>query len=146
MDIVVNQLKQKPHNIPQYEGSDQVPVDDVTKTSYASVPPCEWKTHFIKYLICLLILHIIQSKIMFLVWMMPEWFTVPTRLFDQSPQIEAVLAHDKSQQNIIKLNFNLANKKKAKLDLYVPICAVQTAVKELETEETLKSVFSCFLC
>lgn len=30
MDIVVDQLKQKPHNIPQYEGGDQVPVDDVT--------------------------------------------------------------------------------------------------------------------
>lgn len=30
MDIVVDQLKQKPHDIPQYEGGDQVPVDDVT--------------------------------------------------------------------------------------------------------------------
>lgn len=30
VDIVVDQLKQEPHNIPQYEGGDQVPVDDVT--------------------------------------------------------------------------------------------------------------------
>lgn len=35
---MVNQLKQKPHNIPQYEGGDQVPVDDVSKTPYAPVP------------------------------------------------------------------------------------------------------------
>ena len=37
MNIVVNQLKQKPHNISQYERGDQVPVDDVSKTSYASI-------------------------------------------------------------------------------------------------------------
>lgn len=35
MDIVVNQLKQEPHNIPQYEGGDQIPVDNVSKTPYA---------------------------------------------------------------------------------------------------------------
>lgn len=38
VDIVVNQLKQKPHGIPQDEGGDQVPVDDVSKASYAPVP------------------------------------------------------------------------------------------------------------
>ena len=35
VDIVVNQLKQKPHDIPQDEGGDQIPVDDVSKTSNA---------------------------------------------------------------------------------------------------------------
>lgn len=38
MNIMVNQLKQKPHNVPQDEGGDQVPVDDVTKTSDAPEP------------------------------------------------------------------------------------------------------------
>lgn len=38
MNIVVDQLKQKPHNIPQNEGGDQVPVDDVSKTPYAPKP------------------------------------------------------------------------------------------------------------
>lgn len=38
MDIVVDQLKQEPHNVPQYEGGDQVPVDDVTQTSDAPEP------------------------------------------------------------------------------------------------------------
>lgn len=38
MDIVVNQLKQKPHDVSQYEGGDQIPVDDVAKTSYAPTP------------------------------------------------------------------------------------------------------------
>lgn len=37
MNIVVNQLKQKPHNISQYERGDQVPMDDVSKTSYAPI-------------------------------------------------------------------------------------------------------------
>lgn len=37
MDVVINQLKQKPHNVPQYEGSDQIPMDDVSKTSYAPI-------------------------------------------------------------------------------------------------------------
>lgn len=41
MNIVVDQLKQKPHNIPQNEGGDQVPVDDVSKTSYAPKPQRE---------------------------------------------------------------------------------------------------------
>ncbi len=38
MDVVIDQLKQKPHSIPQYEGGDQVPVDDVSKTSDAPAP------------------------------------------------------------------------------------------------------------
>lgn len=38
MDVVVDQLKQKPHNIPQDEGGDQVPVDDVSETPYAPIP------------------------------------------------------------------------------------------------------------
>lgn len=46
MDIVVNQLKQKPHNIPQYEGGDQVPVDDVSKTPYAPTPTSRIKDAF----------------------------------------------------------------------------------------------------
>lgn len=46
MDIVVNQLKQKPHNIPQYEGGDQIPVDDVSKTSYAPTQQAEWERCF----------------------------------------------------------------------------------------------------
>lgn len=35
MDFVVDQPKQEPHDIPQYKGGDQVPVDDVTETSDA---------------------------------------------------------------------------------------------------------------
>lgn len=46
VDIVVNQLKQKPHNIPQYEGGDQVPMDDVSKTTNAPSPQVEWNTCF----------------------------------------------------------------------------------------------------
>lgn len=46
MDIVVNQLKQKPHNIPQYEGGDQIPMDDVSKTSYAPTQQAEWERCF----------------------------------------------------------------------------------------------------
>lgn len=35
MDVVVDQLQQEPHHVPQYEGGDQIPVDDVTETPYA---------------------------------------------------------------------------------------------------------------
>lgn len=42
MDIVVNELKQKPHNVPQDEGGDQIPVDDVSETSYAPKPQDKW--------------------------------------------------------------------------------------------------------
>lgn len=35
MDVVVNQLQQEPHHVPQYEGGDQIPVDDVTEAPYA---------------------------------------------------------------------------------------------------------------
>lgn len=38
VDVVVYQLQQKPHDIPQDEGGDQVPVDDVAQTSYAPAP------------------------------------------------------------------------------------------------------------
>lgn len=37
MDVVVDQLKQKPHDVSQDEGGDQVPVDDVSQTSYTPV-------------------------------------------------------------------------------------------------------------
>lgn len=35
VDVVVDQLQQEPHHVPQYEGGDQIPVDDVTETPYA---------------------------------------------------------------------------------------------------------------
>lgn len=35
VDVVVDQLQQEPHHVPQYEGGDQIPVDDVTEAPYA---------------------------------------------------------------------------------------------------------------
>lgn len=35
MDVVIDQLQQEPHHIPQDEGGDQIPVDDVPETPYA---------------------------------------------------------------------------------------------------------------
>lgn len=64
MDIVVNQLKQKPHNIPQYEGGDQVPVDDVSKTSYAPTPTSRMKDAFY-YHAFIQAVQLIQSKTRF---------------------------------------------------------------------------------
>lgn len=49
MDVVVDQLKQKPHDISQDEGGDQVPVDDVSQTSYTPVSRDEQVTHFALY-------------------------------------------------------------------------------------------------
>lgn len=43
MDVVVNQLEQKPHDVPQYEGGDQVPVYDVPQTSDAPKP--RWREY-----------------------------------------------------------------------------------------------------
>lgn len=47
VNVVVNQLEQKPHYIPQYEGGDQIPVDDVSKTAYAPEPQGERKRRLI---------------------------------------------------------------------------------------------------
>lgn len=44
VDVVVNQLKQKPHDVPQDEGGDQVPVDDVPQTPDA--PEAQKKDYF----------------------------------------------------------------------------------------------------
>lgn len=41
MDVVVDQLQQKPHDVSEDEGRDQVPVDDVSQTPYAPVPPVQ---------------------------------------------------------------------------------------------------------
>lgn len=46
MDVVVDQLQQKPHDISQDEGGDQVPVDDVSQTPYAPVSQVQQETHF----------------------------------------------------------------------------------------------------
>lgn len=46
VDVVVDQLQQKPHDISQDEGGDQVPVDDVSQTPYAPVSQVQQETHF----------------------------------------------------------------------------------------------------
>lgn len=46
MNVVVDQLQQKPHDISQDEGGDQVPVDDVSQTPYTPVSRVQQETHF----------------------------------------------------------------------------------------------------
>lgn len=46
VNVVVNQLQQKPHDISQDEGGDQVPVDDVSQTPYTPVSQVQQETHF----------------------------------------------------------------------------------------------------
>lgn len=46
MDVVVNELQQKPHDISQDEGGNQVPVDDVSQTANTPVSQVQQETRF----------------------------------------------------------------------------------------------------